>query len=56
MKVIKINEDHPEKGMCTMEVEMDKGELDFYVEYALNDMIRKGMETFEETLKSEKED
>lgn len=55
MKVIEIKEDHPEKGVCSMEVELTKEEIDFYVEYALNDIITKGMETHEKLFKKDEE-
>lgn len=56
MKVIEIKEDFPKKGMCVMEIEATKDEIDFYVEYAINDMIKKGMEAHEEALKPKKEE
>lgn len=47
MKVIQIKEDFPDPGVCTVECEFTKEEIDFYVEYAFNDMIKKGMEAHE---------
>jgi len=45
MKVLKIDDtDMDKKGYATMECEFTEEEIHFFIEYAVNDIIRKGME------------
>lgn len=45
MKVLKIDETDMEKtGYAKMEVELSEEEINFFVEYAVIDMIKKGLE------------
>jgi len=44
MKVLKIDETDMEKtGYAKMECEFTEEEINFFVEYAVNDILRKGM-------------
>jgi hypothetical protein len=45
MKIIKLT-DQPD-GSAIAEIDMTQEEIDFFVEYAFNDIIRKGMERME---------
>lgn len=55
MKIINIK-DSSETGDCTMEVELTKEEIDFYVEYAINDIVEKGMKLHNKMFKNKKDD
>jgi len=45
MKVLKIDEtDMEEKGYATVEFEFSEEEIHFFVEYAVVDILKKGME------------
>ena len=51
MKILKTTED-PEKGLCTMECEFTEGEVSFFVEYAVNDILKKQIERMENELRT----
>lgn len=51
MKIIKIHEDQPSKGFCTMECEFTQKEVDFFIEYAVNDILKKQIERMENELR-----
>lgn len=41
MKILKIHDDKPVKGACTMECEFSSDEVTFFIEYAVNDILKK---------------
>jgi RNA polymerase-binding transcription factor DksA len=45
MEILEVKEDFPEKGQFSIEVEMTEEEKEFLIEYAFNDILRKGMES-----------
>jgi len=51
MKIIKITEE-PEKGVCKMECEFTDGEVSFFVEYAVNDILKKQIERMQNELRT----
>jgi len=52
MKVLKIDETDMEKtGYAKMEVEITEEERDFFIEYAIIDIIKKGMEAHEDNFR-----
>jgi len=50
MKVLSIEEDVPEKGLCRVEFDMTSEELNFFVEYAVTDILKKQIEIFNKKL------
>jgi hypothetical protein len=50
MKVLDITE--LEDGSAILEVEITEEEKNFFIEYAFNDMIKKGMKTHEDYLRT----
>ena len=51
MKILKIHDDQPNKGVCTMECEFTQDEVDFLIEYAVNDILKKQIERMEHELR-----
>ena len=51
MKILKTTED-PEKGLCTMECEFTEEEVSFFVEYVVNDILKKQIERMENELRT----
>lgn len=51
MKIIKVTEE-PEKGVCKMECEFTEGEVSFFIEYAVNDILKKQIERMENELRT----
>ena len=47
MKIIKIDEDFPHKGCCTMHCEFTQEEINILLEYAVNDILKKQIEKLE---------
>ena len=54
MKIIEFKEDTPRKGVSTMTCEMSQDEIQFFVEYAVNDILKKQIKS-EDFLKRAKE-
>jgi hypothetical protein len=52
MKVIKITEDEPEKGQCSLECEFTEEEVSFFIEYAVNDILKKQIERMQNELRT----
>lgn len=50
MKIIKVTED-PERSVCIMECEFTEEEVGFFVEYAVNDILKKQIERTENELR-----
>ena len=55
MKVLDIKE-VPDEGVYRMEVELTEEEHTFFLEYAINDIVTKGMEAHEEIFKKDKDE
>ncbi len=42
MKILKVHE--PKDGFCTMECDFTEDEVSFFIEYAVNDILKKQIE------------
>jgi len=52
MKVLKIDETDMEKtGYAKLEIELSEEEMNFFIEYAVIDIIKKGMEAHEDNFR-----
>ncbi len=49
MKILKVHE--PKDGFCTMECDFTEDEVSFFVEYAVNDILKKQIERMEHDFK-----
>jgi len=49
MKILKIHDDKPTKGCCTLDCEFTEEEVDFFIEYAVNDILKKQIERMSRT-------
>ena len=47
MKIIKIDEELPGNGYCTMHCEFSQEEVNIFIEYAINDILKKQIEKME---------
>ncbi len=52
MKIIKVTEDKPEKGLCSVECEFTEEEVSFFIEYAVNDILKKQIERMTNELRT----
>jgi len=48
MKILKLHE--PKDGFCTMECEFSEDEINFFVEYAVNDILKKQIKKMEQRI------
>ena len=47
MKIIKIDEDSPRNGYCALHCEFSQEEINIFVEYAVNDILKKQIKKME---------
>ncbi len=47
MKIIKIDEDSPRNGYCTLHCEFSQEEINIFVEYTVNDILKKQIKKME---------
>ncbi len=48
MKIIKIDEDSSDKGYCTLHCEFSQEEINIFIGYAVNDILKKQIEKLEQ--------
>ena len=51
MKILKVTED-PEESVCIMECEFTEEEVSFFIEYAVNDILKKQIERMQNELRT----
>ena len=49
MKVLKIHDDKPTKGYCTLDIELSEEENSILLSYAVNDILKKQIERMSRT-------
>ncbi len=52
MQILKIHDNQPDEGFCTMECEFTQQEVNFFIEYAVNDILKKHIVRMENELRS----